>query len=118
MSDKIYRKVAERDDERCQFPEVGPDGHPTGRKCYQRATGGEHHRILRSQGGSESEDNLICLCMAHHEWCHLHPGQARDLGLIVVNGLDDPRRHEWMERDTLHCDGPGWDVEKRFEELF
>ena len=32
-----------------------------------------HHRKLRSQGGTNSEANLIDVCMPCHEWIHAHP---------------------------------------------
>jgi hypothetical protein len=50
----IHRRVLERDGWRCQVP-----------GCSRAATHA-HHIILRSQGGTDEEWNLISLCAVHH----------------------------------------------------
>lgn len=41
-----------------------------------------HHIKRRSQGGGNEEDNLLCLCDAHHRYVHDHPEWSRSLGLL------------------------------------
>jgi len=41
-----------------------------------------HHRLMRSQGGKDSLDNLISVCRAHHDWIHAHPARSYDLDLL------------------------------------
>lgn len=48
-----------------------------------------HHRKLRSQGGDNSEANLVLLCTSCHEWAHREVAQAVAIGLIV-RGWADP----------------------------
>ena len=47
-----------------------------------------HHRQLRSQGGQDTEANLLHLCFKCHEWAHLHPKEANEKGLIVKSWQD------------------------------
>jgi hypothetical protein len=43
-----------------------------------------HELVRRSQwrAGWLVPDNAIVLCRAHHMWCHDHPLEARNLGLL------------------------------------
>jgi hypothetical protein len=43
-----------------------------------------HELVRRSQwrAGWLVADNAIVLCRAHHDWCHAHPLEARNLGLL------------------------------------
>ena len=41
--------------------------------------GGVHHKVFRSQGGSDVEDNLIRLCAVHHALAHNGGLSAEDL---------------------------------------
>ena len=53
--------------------------------CDLRATDFPHHRKLRSQGGSNSLDNLLDVCATGHYWIHrvLHREEAEAYGLII-----------------------------------
>ena len=43
-----------------------------------------HHRKLRSQGGQDDLDTLVCVCApCHLVTIHGHPAQAREHGWIV-----------------------------------
>ncbi len=42
-----------------------------------------HHLKLRSQGGTNDDENLIPICRRHHIRLHNHPAEAAKLGLIV-----------------------------------
>ncbi len=53
---KIKPLIAERDNYCCRL---------CGRKADDI-----HHIVFRSQGGTNEEDNLICLCRACHEKAH------------------------------------------------
>jgi predicted restriction endonuclease len=84
MDKKVAARVLERDQHRCQFP-------TNDRKCGNSNIH-LHHRLLRSQGGQDVDDNLIALCKNHHDWAHDNSEDARLLGLIIKTG-DDPDRH-------------------------
>lgn len=51
-----------------------------------------HHRLLRSQGGQDSLENLVLLTgsgtTGEHGWVHAHPLAAELVGLIVPPGID------------------------------
>jgi 5-methylcytosine-specific restriction endonuclease McrA len=47
-----------------------------------------HHRKLRSQGGTNSEANLIDVCMPCHEWIHAHPALSYQRGWLL-HGHDE-----------------------------
>lgn len=114
MADPAYARVRERDGHRCQFPlRFDRRGNPV--KCGQAYRTEVHHRMKRSQGGDETEENLITLCKAHHDWTDFNVDQARELGLLVHTG-DDPARHPWMDvpipedgydRDEFDTHDPG-----------
>lgn len=48
-----------------------------------------HHRKLRSQGGDNSEVNLIRLCLSHHSYIHANPTESYENGWLVKS-FDDP----------------------------
>lgn len=102
-SNEVYERVRERDQHRCQYPVFIDKRGDTWRKCGQSFRTEAHHRRIRSQGGEDSEENLILLCPEHHTWCHMNPAEAAELGLIVRDG-DDPGRHYWMD-DKIPEDG-------------
>lgn len=68
--------VLERDDHTCRLP---LDGH--------HCAGGlhVHHRLRRSQGGSNDPSNLVTLCAAAHDWVHTNPSEAALFGLLILN---------------------------------
>lgn len=42
-----------------------------------------HEPISRARGGSIlDESNALALCGFHHSWCHEHPREATNLGMI------------------------------------
>ena len=53
--------------------------------CDRICSGYPHHRRLRSQGGSNSTDNLLDVCFTGHNWIHrtLRRGDAVKLQLLV-----------------------------------
>jgi hypothetical protein len=52
-----------------------------------------HHRKLRSQGGDNSDANLLPVCSRCHNWIHANPKLAVERGLIV-RSWEDPREVE------------------------
>lgn len=59
--------------------------------CWKRASE-VHHRKYRRRGGTNSEDNLAHLCLAHHAWAHRHGGFGRFgnlVGLALSSGQDE-----------------------------
>ena len=53
-----------------------------------------HHRKLRSQGGSNSEVNLLYVCFPCHEWIHAHPKTSYERGWLIRGSADEtPYRH-------------------------
>lgn len=96
MAKEVYASVRERDQHRCQFPIETDARGDTWKKCGESFRTEAHHRRIRSQGGDDSDENLILLCQQHHTWVHAHPTEARDMGLLLSYG-DDPSRHHWME---------------------
>jgi hypothetical protein len=60
---EVYR----RDRGSCQFI------LPNGEKCGARQWVDLHHKIPRAEGGSDSSENLITLCSAHHRFMHRPP---------------------------------------------
>jgi 5-methylcytosine-specific restriction endonuclease McrA len=55
--DELHQQVLRRDGWRCQ-------------SCGQPTNLEVHHRVTRSQGGDDSEENLITLCAACHSNLH------------------------------------------------
>lgn len=42
-----------------------------------------HHKRRRSQGGTDTVDNLILVCHRCHDHIHRYPAQATELGLLT-----------------------------------
>jgi hypothetical protein len=61
-------RIFERDGWRCMAP-----------GCTSRSGLNEHHIIFRSQQGNDEEDNLVTLCIGHHQE-GLHAGHVRCFG--------------------------------------
>jgi hypothetical protein len=59
--------------------------------CDGRATDFPHHRKLRSQGGSNSIDNLLDVCVSGHYWIHrvLSREEAEALGLLIPREIPE-----------------------------
>lgn len=66
----------ERDNYACQASEFGLRHVCLGRLHV-------HHRLRRSQGGSDDLDNLITLCDAAHTHVHHHVAESYANGLLV-----------------------------------
>jgi len=68
-----------------------------------------HHRLMRSQGGPDTLENLACLCGPNprgcHGWVHAHPEEARALGLLIPS-WEGPPAQPWRPRESLPR--PGW----------
>lgn len=52
------------------------------RRCRGEAVH-THHRKMRSQGGDNSEANLVRLCVECHDWVHRNPAEAYATGYLV-----------------------------------
>lgn len=64
-------------------------------RCGQFTYGGyRHHRKQVSAGGLDTEENLVNICMRHHNWVHDHLEKAHELGLIIWD-------HEPMPTESL-----------------
>lgn len=62
---KLKRHVADRDNNCCVI--CGMEGTDI------------HHIVFRSQGGEDTEDNLVVLCRRHHTMAHgVHAKEVRD----------------------------------------
>lgn len=103
MSHSVYEEVRERDQHRCQFPVEMDKRGDTWQKCGQAYGTEAHHRLIRSQGGPDTAENLILLCNKHHVWVHRNSDEAGDMGLIIKDG-DPHGRHHWMD-DLIPEDG-------------
>ncbi len=53
--------------------------------CPERQHRGHHahHVARRSQGGSNTADNLRWLCWEGHDWVHRNPADAKAMGLLA-----------------------------------
>lgn len=65
------RRVRKRDGERCRW-------------CGGTSLLAVHHVLYRSQGGPNSMDNLITLCVTHHELVHTNKRIYQPLLLEVL----------------------------------
>ena len=48
-----------------------------------------HHRKLRSQGGTNSANNLIDVCTPCHNWIHAHPALSYERGWLIHGYADE-----------------------------
>lgn len=67
---------ARPDDELATWCEAGITGVCTGRAEHR------HHKLRRSQGGTDDADNTADLCAACHSWAHGHPAASYELDLL------------------------------------
>lgn len=76
IEDRVYHPwVAELRKSRpyCEYPQ--------NHQCIGRST--PHHIWTLGQGGPRiDEDNVILLCILKHDWCHAHPLEAAELGML------------------------------------
>lgn len=47
-----------------------------------------HHRLRRSQGGTDDFANLLAVCPACHSWVHDHPADSYANGWLIRSGGD------------------------------
>lgn len=47
-----------------------------------------HHRLRRSQGGTDRLGNLLAVCAACHGWIHAHVAESQARGWLVRSGKD------------------------------
>jgi hypothetical protein len=100
MPDRRRDAIHQRDGYRCTSP-----------GCTQRQTLEAHHLRYRSQGGTETPDNLITLCAFHHRLGE-HGMLATCSGrapLDVVWGLGTSDLRTWY-RNELRLDAPRRDA--------
>ena len=77
-------EVMDRARGRCEYL-IGPPApdETLTYRCASRATE-VHHRLRRSQGGTDTPDNLVALCHdCHHVRVHGHPEAAFTAGWLV-----------------------------------
>ncbi len=75
--------------------------HP---RCNGRAAH-QHHRKLRSQGGTNDPDNLLGVCVLCHHEIHAHPAVSYEHGWLVKS-WDDPATVP-VQLACVVCDGFG-----------
>lgn len=52
-------------------------------RCGEREAVHKHHRKMRSQGGDNSPENIVDLCLECHGWVHANPAAAYESGWLV-----------------------------------
>jgi hypothetical protein len=89
MSRESLRK---RSKGRCEI-RISPD-------CSGKAEH-EHHRYLRSQGGTGHVENIICVCAFCHNFIHAHVEVSEIMGWIVIS-WEDPVEKPWYPFNWFH----------------
>jgi hypothetical protein len=79
---KVRKVVKERAGDKCEVPGCG------------RLAVHAHHKRLRSQGGADVPENLLAMCLEHHDQTHRRPAEAAVAGLIVMNKETEPQDAE------------------------
>lgn len=54
--------------------------------CREQPIGARHHRLRRSQGGTNDLSNLLALCEWDHKRVHDNPSWAYDHGYLLRRG--------------------------------
>lgn len=58
--------------------------------CRERIATEKHHIKRRSQGGTNTLDNLAHLCRNCHWWVHANPKESAKLGLLhLMKGVEE-----------------------------
>ena len=48
----------------------------------------KHHKVMRSHGRDDSEENLMLMCLACHTYTHANPKESYEKGFLIrANGL-------------------------------
>jgi len=76
LSDDLRQQVMARDGWGCQARTLTPDLPCRGRLHV-------HHRLPRSRGGPDTLNNLVTLCLVHHDHVHGNPVWAKHHGLLL-----------------------------------
>jgi hypothetical protein len=58
------------------------EAHVAAASCTGRAEHA-HHRMLRSQGGSDDPANLLAVCHRCHDWIHRNPAWSYERGFLL-----------------------------------
>jgi hypothetical protein len=74
--DAITPALLERAHYRCEACRTGPVEH-------------RHHRLRRSQGGTNELGNLMALCNDCHEFIHRNPALAYEWGWLIRGNSGD-----------------------------
>jgi hypothetical protein len=69
----VRAEVSARSKGRCEIQ------HP---RCTGKATQ-MHHRLMRSQGGRHTAENLLDLCAEGHRYVHAHPNLSYEVGWLL-----------------------------------
>jgi len=78
MPPEVREEVLVRDRWRCQAPYLG---FRADLPCFGALH--VHHAVLRSQGGRDHPDDLLTLCMMHHNSAHVYDrALAEETGVI------------------------------------
>ena len=80
---RVKLMVAERSGGRCERMILR--GWSYG--CCDKLATDFHHKLLRSQGGQHTTDNVIHLCFWCHRWAHSNPKAAMAEGLVLKRSL-------------------------------
>jgi len=78
---KKRRGMARPDEPLAMWCEVGRVGTCTGRAEHR------HHRLLRSQGGTDEQANTLDTCRACHDLIHARPSLAYAHGWLLHRGV-------------------------------
>lgn len=84
--DAMRSVIDERSGGRCEYRTmVAVDDYAGWERCPNHVDH-LHHRQRRSQGGRNTEANIVALCTGHHDWIHAHPFVSKRLGWLVSAG--------------------------------
>lgn len=72
--------------------------------CRTRGRLDPHHLVKRSQGGGETEDNIVLLCRAHHEATDRPQGRGR----LTVSHLKGESGFWFVADFGNHTSGGAW----------
>lgn len=75
ITPELRAQILERDGHSCRAAALVPQV-----ACFLGAPPQIHH-VKRRWHGSDNPENLMTLCLTHHQWVTEHPADAHDLGL-------------------------------------